>query len=223
VSPSLIIDSSAPGNRILTCPLGSLDGDIDDVRRYAESARKVLQKCIEIGICKPLVAVLSPITLSPRILNVYADRVLVTLLGFAAEAYVPLQAREFHQKTLKSIPLDDKINIGVLSDHDNTTLSSSLLLKHVDAIEQGRVLARDVGGSDPERMAPFRCAQYISDSFKEFESVIKVTVISDPHVLSKEFPLLMAVARGSMEVSRHLPVVVRLEYHSPDPEKVKEK
>lgn len=81
---------------------------------------------------------------------------------------------------------------------------------------------KDVGGSDPERMAPLRCAQHIAHTFANDKN-IKVTVITDPAVLLKEYPLLHAVARCSLVVSRHQPAIVRLEYHSPEPKNVKEK
>jgi leucyl aminopeptidase len=79
----------------------------------------------------------------------------------------------------------------------------------------------DIGGSDPERMAPLKCAQYIVDAFNGFKNV-NVSVITDVNVLNKEYPLLHAVARCSLVVSRHQPAVVRLEYRAPDQSKVKE-
>ncbi len=71
-------------------------------------------------------------------------------------------------------------------------------------------------------MSPLRCAQYLSEAFRE-HSNIKVTVISDPNVILKEYPLMHAVVRASLDVPRHRPAVVRLEYHSPNPKEVKEK
>ena len=70
-------------------------------------------------------------------------------------------------------------------------------------------------------MAPLKCVEYIQQVFKNTN--IKVTVMSDLNLLEKEFPLLHAVARGSIPVPRHHPAVVRLEYKSPDQTSVKEK
>ena len=78
-----------------------------------------------------------------------------------------------------------------------------------------------MGGSDPERMAPLRCAQYITHAFQAHPE-IKVTVVTDPTEILNEYPLMHAVVRASLEVSRHRPAVVKLEYHSPDPKSVKE-
>ena len=47
------------------------------------------------------------------------------------------------------------------------------LIKYARAIELGRVIARDIGGADPERMAPPRVAEYIQDLFLD-SSDIKV-------------------------------------------------
>jgi leucyl aminopeptidase len=58
-----------------------------------------------------------------------------------------------------------------------------------------RSVARDIGGSDPERMAPPNVEQYIHDVFGNTD--IKVEVISDPKVLSQEYPLFTAVDRAA--------------------------
>ena len=58
-----------------------------------------------------------------------------------------------------------------------------------------RFVARDIGGSDPERMAPPNVEQYVRDVFKNTD--IKVEVISDPSVLSQEYPLFSAVNRAA--------------------------
>jgi len=97
-----------------------------------------------------------------------------------------------------------------------TTLSN---LKHkgdqlellVTAMEAGRVLARDLGGADPERMSPPNFAEFVQAAFAGLPQV-KVTVQNDPEYLAKEYPLLHAVARASLPVKRHDPQVIRIEY-----------
>ena len=90
----------------------------------------------------------------------------------------------------------------------------------MSSIETGKIICRDIGGSDPERMSPLNCAEYIKSALIKN---VNVVVEMDPAVLKKEYPLLFAVARASMTVPRHYPCVVRLEYKSPDQSKVKEK
>ena len=56
--------------------------------------------------------------------------------------YVPLEMREAKPEKAKKL---DKIGIiGDLSDDKMKTLR---------ALEEGRIVCRDIGGSDPERMA----------------------------------------------------------------------
>ena len=56
-------------------------------------------------------------------------------------------------------------------------------------------VARDVGGSDPERMSPIKVEEYIQDVFAG--SSIQVKVISDLPTIEKEFPLFAAVNRAA--------------------------
>ncbi len=52
---------------------------------------------------------------------------------------------------------------------------------------------RDIGGSDPERMAAPRVAEYVKECLEG--SGVKVDVISDLATLQKNYPLLAAVNR----------------------------
>ena len=58
-----------------------------------------------------------------------------------------------------------------------------------------RFVARDVGGSDPERMSPPRVEEYIKQVFKDTD--IKIEVISDSKTLKEEYPLFSAVDRAA--------------------------
>ena len=211
----LIVTEKVPGSRLLLSPLGSLKGDTDDVRRYGEAARSALSKCVSIGIKKPLFVLQDEgATSATRSQKDYSKKLQVALLGLLAEAYVPLQAREHLIATTGSCSL--KISeIGFVSEETQS-------YDWVNAVEQGRFLARDIGGSDPERMSPLKCAQHLAAAFKD-SSNIRVTVLTDPNLIKQEYPLMHAVARCSLDVSRHYPAVVRLEYHAPDPSAVKEK
>jgi leucyl aminopeptidase len=80
----------------------------------------------------------------------------------------------------------------------------------VEATEAGLRLARDLCGTEPERMAPPKFAAHVQQAFRGLP--VKVTVQKDAKKLEKDYPLLMAVARASMGVARHRPCVVRLEY-----------
>lgn len=58
-----------------------------------------------------------------------------------------------------------------------------------------RFVARDIGGGDPERMAPPNVEKYIRDLFEDKN--IKLDVISDEKSLLKEYPLFAAVNRAA--------------------------
>lgn len=56
-------------------------------------------------------------------------------------------------------------------------------------------MARDIGGSDPERMAPPKVEEYVLDAFKN--EPVTVRVISDLSTFEKEYPLFAAVNRAA--------------------------
>jgi leucyl aminopeptidase len=80
----------------------------------------------------------------------------------------------------------------------------------LNALESGRRVARDLCGTEPERMAPPKFAEYCEQTF--VNSAVDVTVLDDMELLLQDYPMLMAVARASIGVKRHQPRVIRLEY-----------
>merc|ERR1711971_1054436 len=82
------------------------------------------------------------------------------------------------------------------------------------AIETGRVVCRDIGGSDPERTAAPRVEQYVRDYFKG--SRVKVEVVQGQETFEKEYPCLAAVNRCAAHVDRHDGRVIWLTYEPED-------
>jgi leucyl aminopeptidase len=80
----------------------------------------------------------------------------------------------------------------------------------LNALEAGKRVARDLCGTEPERMAPPGFADYCVNAFKG--SNVKVSVVSDDAHIKHEYPLLHAVARASIEVKRHRPRIIRMVY-----------
>ncbi|KAJ2998673.1 Cytosol aminopeptidase, catalytic domain [Globomyces sp. JEL0801] len=211
---SLIISSDVPGKRLILSPTGSLNTDVDDVRRFSEAARAALNKCKAIGVKHPMVVIQKPVfegRYKSKFENDYKQYMHVSLLGLLYECYEPLQVREHYELIGKKVQFE---KLSIYSSA-NDLKATQTAVDWVMAVESGRIVARgkhqfltlDIGFSDPERMAPLRCAEYIQQAFKNIPNV-KVTVIREHDVLKKEFPLLHAVAR--------------LEYNSPDQSKVKE-
>lgn len=57
-------------------------------------------------------------------------------------------------------------------------------------------MARDIGGGDPERMAPPQVEKYVTDVFGN-SSEIKMEVVKGTELLQKEYPLFAAVNRAA--------------------------
>jgi len=83
------------------------------------------------------------------------------------------------------------------------------------ALESGRFIARDIGGGDPERMAPPRVAEYVEKAFKG--TVVSVEVVADRSTFEKTFPLFAAVDRAAHVVERHRGQLIFLKYEGEGP------
>lgn len=72
-----------------------------------------------------------------------------------------------------------------------------MILKHVIVFftSLNSYVARDIGGADPERMAPPKVEEYVRDAFAD--TPVNLEVISDLKTLEKEFPLFAAVNRAA--------------------------
>lgn len=68
-------------------------------------------------------------------------------------------------------------------------------LELVSAIELGRIVTRDIGGSDPERMSAINVASYVSNIFES--SGINLTVIEGQSLFEKDYPCFAAVNRAA--------------------------
>jgi leucyl aminopeptidase len=186
------------GHRLVVAPTGPLQRDHDDVRRYAEAAKAGVRRARDAGATAVLLLLQSP-PKNPA----YAHFATVAALGAAGGLWEPLEAREALGAAATE-PVKT-LGVGVLGGAFPAEAAA-----WVEATEAGLRLARDLCGTEPERMAPPRFAAYVQDAFRG--SKVKITVQKDVKKLQQEYPLLMAVARASLAVPRHRPCVVRLEY-----------
>ena len=188
-----------PGNRLIHSPTGQLNRYIDDVRRIFDAARDAAQIAVDAGVKKPLLMV----SLANRD-EKYQNAIQAAYLGMTQALWQPLEAREaLDEKEIEPIT---EIGIVGLSEQE---------CAEAYAIECGKRLARDLCGTEPERMAPPAFAEYCVEAFAG--TSVSVDVISDAQKLQQDFPLLHAVARASLKVERHQPRVVRLTYTSDEP------
>ncbi len=193
---NLIAAPELPGGRLVLSPTGLLSRQYDDVRRFADAAASGMKRARDAGARQPLLIV------DARVKDAaFARAIEVAALAAAGSLWQPLEAREARGESCEPVT---RIGVAALGQH--VTRAS---IEAVSAAERGRRLARDLAGTEPERMAPPRFAEYCQQAFTN--SPVVVTVLQGKTLLS-DYPLLSAVARASLAVERHQPRVVRLEY-----------
>ncbi|XP_011505018.1 PREDICTED: putative aminopeptidase W07G4.4 isoform X2 [Ceratosolen solmsi marchali] len=195
-----VLPINLPAKRLIYSPTGPIDCDYDDVRVFNLAAVRGIKRALEAGVRRPLLVLLP----DDRFENVE----LVTLLGALEALYVPLEVREI------SPDLSYKATtLGIWSPICSKKLQG--VVKLATSLESGRFVARDIGGSDPERMAPVRIEEYIRNVF--IGSNIDIQVISDPKILQYEYPLFSAVNRASADIPRFAGRIIFLTYEPKDP------
>jgi leucyl aminopeptidase len=182
------------GGRLIFSPTGQLSRDYDDVRRIADAAKSAAKIAEQSGMVRPLMLV----EVSSNDAK-YTHAIEVAYLAFCQALWQPLEARE----ALGESNIETLVEVGLFS-------SRQLNADWLSAVECGKRLARDLCGTEPERMAPPAFAEYCEEAFAD--TSVKVSVISDNQKILRDYPLLHAVARASVQVKRHSPRVIRLVY-----------
>lgn len=196
---AVLVAADVVGGRLLQVPVGQLDRDYDDVRRIFDAARNVAQTLLDSGVRKPLLEI-NLVGLNESQTAQFKNAVEAAYLGLCQGLWQPLEARQ----ALVEQEIEPIEFIGLID------ASSSIDVSRLSAIEAGKRLARDLCGTEPERMAPPGFADYCVAAFKG--SNVKVTVVADDAHIKHEYPLLHAVARASVEVKRHRPRIIRMVY-----------
>jgi leucyl aminopeptidase len=192
-----LLPAEVSGRRLVVSPTGPLARDYDDVRRIGDAARAGIVRARDAGARAPLLLV--------AVESGFARAQEVALLGALGGLWEPLEAREaLGDETAEPLRV-----LGVAGER------AAQLLPLVAALEQGRRLARDLAGTEPERMRPEAFAAACVDAF--VDAPVSVSVVEDLDTLSYQYPLLMAVARASLAVDRHRPRVIHLEYNGEGP------
>lgn len=195
---TLIGCDAAPGRRLVLAPTGPVQRDHDDVRRYAEAARNGVRRARDAGARAPLVVLAAP----PRDAR-YVHAIHVTALEALGAPWEPLEAREARGESAVE-PLE---RIGFLPPTSGTFGTRDAA--EIEAVEGGLRVARDLCGTDPERMAAPRFAEYVKQCFRGLPVAVRVVTGAG---VQRDYPLVSAVARASLPVERHRPCVIRLEY-----------
>lgn len=194
-----LFHTSLPASRFIYAPTGNMTREYDDVRSYAEAAKKGIARALKAGVTKPILLLPSD--------PLFPKSEVVTVLGAMEGLYTNMQYREFKPDVFPKVK-----TLGIWSP-DQKKLAS--IASVATTLESARWVARDIGGTDPERMAPPKVEEYVHQTFKDTPS-IKVSVIKDPQVLEKEYPLFSAVNRAASVIERHEGRVIFLEYEPAD-------
>jgi leucyl aminopeptidase len=191
---TLIGVTGLSSKRLIYSPTGPVNRDYDDVRRYSDAANKGIKRAMKAGCKSPLLVVPSGYP--------FTQAWLVSALGAMHALYAPLEIREDVPERAQKV---DKL--GLWSEKEDPGIKGAQLTA---GLESGRFVARDIGGSDPERMAAPRVAEYVVHNFAN--TVVQVKVYSDLAVLQRCYPLLCAVNRCASIIGRHAARVIELEY-----------
>ncbi len=187
---TLLLAPGLAGGRLIVSPVLNAQNEYSDVTVFAKAAREGIAIAKAAGAVKPLLVV------SQHSDTRYQYAQQVSALACGQELWQSLEYREAEQA------LPAMTAIGLL-----VTQSCSELL---NAVEAGKVLARDLCGTEPERMAAPAFADYCVDAFNG--SGLSVSVVDEQEELERDYPLLCAVGRASFCVPRHQPRVVKVEY-----------
>jgi leucyl aminopeptidase len=185
----LVPAAEVAGGRLIFAPTGPLDRDYDDVRQVADAAARGMLVARDAGAERPLLWVFGA-TRFP-----HADA--SALLAALGALWEPLEAREAGRT-------QSVVRVGLIGPR------AADVVRQVRALENGRSLARDLCGTEPERMRPEAFAAEVVDAFAD--SQVAVHAIEDLDTLGYQYPLLTAVARASLAVERHRPRVISLDY-----------
>ncbi|MCG7564030.1 leucyl aminopeptidase family protein [Pseudoalteromonas sp. McH1-42] len=190
---SLLLAEGVPGKRLIVSPTGPLNRDYDDVRRFFEAGKAAVLEAKAAGAVKPVLMV-AGVPGDTR----YQNALEVAYLGACQALWQPLEAREYRGPAIE--PVESIALLGASEEQ----------CRQLNAMAAGQYAARDLCGTEPERMAPPKFADYCVELFKD--TCVSVEVVSDPATIDKDYPMLGTVARASYAVERHHPRVVKLVY-----------
>lgn len=192
----LVPGPGVPGGRVVLAPTGPLDRDWDDVRRFGDAARAGLRRARDAGARRPLLVVHGV----PDDLR-HGHATEVALLEAVGGLWEPLEARESRGARVEPVE-----RVGLLSAAPGAKHAAS----RVEAFEEARRVARDIAGTEPERMTPAHVVESCRAVFQD--TPVRMGVVEERPTIEREYPLIAAVARASYVVPRHAPRIIRMEY-----------
>lgn len=208
----------------VSSPTGPTNRDFDDVRTYKEAVASGVKMALKHSGGAINLVILLQKSKNLKIDDPFSQYRSVSALSALAELHVLPEIIEGVVNFGDSDHLLDKIKIQKIELYHNDDIESGSQGNEeafVLAMERGRRLARDIGGSDPERITPLKASERIVSYFNQnFNDLVGVNVVSNFETISRDYPLLAAVARASLNTPRHSPCVVHLDYKSDNPQAV---
>jgi leucyl aminopeptidase len=184
---------------VIYSPTGPLNRDYDDVRRITDAANVGFERLVKTGAKKPL--------LINCVKDKFEQSAVVSILGALHAVHIPLEVRE--AKNLGLLKVD---HIGFLSEKPQEDENN--LLKIASAIEIGRIVTRDIGGTDPERMSAIGTSEYVKQVLKN--TTIRLNEVEGQKNFEKDYPCFAAVNRAASSVPRHQGRIIKLVYSPVD-------
>lgn len=181
--------------RVVYSPTGPLNRDYDDVRRVADATKAGINKAKGTGSRRPLLINLVRDSFE------LADH--VALLAALEVLHIPLEIREANNSS-------DLLKVDSLGFWHTDLEAASRLLSVVKAVELGRIVTRDIGGSDPERMSAPNVHKYVEKVLKS--SGIHMSVVHGQENFEKDYPCFAAVNRAANATPRHHGRIIKLTY-----------
>lgn len=193
-SGCVVAVAGVAGGRLIYAPTGPLNRDYDDARRFSEAGTVGIKRAIACGSKEPTLVVATPNEEWPL-------AQMLVVLGALDAAYVPLEVREGVPAKAQKIY---RLNTYKIPPSD---------VRKACALDNAKSVGKDIGGSDPERMAAPRVEEYVREVFGG--SSVAVEVIADDAELVREYPLFSAVNRCAKGVDRHAGRIIYLTYTPP--------
>ena len=115
---------------------------------YSKAAKAGIKKALASGSKRPLMLFNA---------TKFKEAGIVSVLGALEALYVPLEIREQVPEKASKVEV-----LGVFGQGENINEKLDL----AKALEAGRIVSRDIGGSDPERMAAPRVEEYVRNEVR---------------------------------------------------------
>lgn len=204
--PTLLAFDEVSMGRCLYVNCPALVDDFDDIRVFFDLGKSIAEQALQLNAQKPTLVFDVSNNLSLRLKGKQisiSQAIQVSYLGMCQHLWQPLEARQFLGDDIEKV--QQVFLVGLNAQQVNK----------LNALEAGKRAARDLCGTEPERMAPPGFADYCENLFANTQ--IQCNVIKDPATIALEYPLLYAVARASIEVERHQPRIIELVYQGDGP------